>query len=51
MKQRIVAVISGASEVAIGLRILERLAVLDTVETHLVISATAEMTLRHEVGP
>ena len=50
MKQRVVVGISGASGAAIGLRILERLAVLDTVETHLVVSGAAEKTLRHEVG-
>jgi len=50
MKQRVVVGISGASGAAIGLRVLERLAVLDTVETHLVVSGAAEKTLRHEVG-
>ena len=50
MKQRVVIGISGASGAAIGLRILERLATIDTVETHLVISSAAEKTLRHEVG-
>ncbi|HEV2515824.1 MAG TPA: UbiX family flavin prenyltransferase [Devosia sp.] len=51
MTQRVVVGISGASGAAIGLRILERLAALDTVETHLVISDAAEKTLLHEVGP
>lgn len=50
MKQRVVVGISGASGAAIGLRILERLAVLDTIETHLVVSGAAEKTLLHEVG-
>lgn len=50
MKQRVVVGISGASGAAIGLRILERLAVLDTIETHLVVSGAAEKTLQHEVG-
>ena len=50
MKQRVVVGISGASGAAIGLRILERLAAIVSVETHLVISAAAEKTLRQEVG-
>jgi hypothetical protein len=50
MIQRVVVGISGASGAAIGLRILERLANLDDVETHLVVSGAAEKTLRHEVG-
>lgn len=50
MKQRVVVGISGASGAAIGLRILERLAGIDTVETHLVVSGAAEQTLGHEIG-
>ena len=50
MKQRVVVGISGASGAAIGLRVLERLAGIDAVETHLVVSGAAEKTLRHEVG-
>lgn len=50
MKHRVVVGISGASGAAIGLRILERLARIESVETHLVISGPAEKTLRHEVG-
>lgn len=50
MKQRVVVGISGASGAQIGLRILERLAKMESVETHLVISAVAEKTLRHEAG-
>ena len=45
MKQRVVVGISGASGAAIGLRILERLAAIDTIETHLVVSGAAETTL------
>lgn len=51
MKQRVVVGISGASGAAIGLRVLERLASIETVETHLVLSDAAQKTLRHEVGP
>lgn len=51
MKQRVVVGISGASGVAIGLRVLERLAAIDSVETHLVLSEAGKKTLRHEVGP
>jgi flavin prenyltransferase len=50
MKSRVVVGISGASGAAIGLRILERLAAMGTVESHVVVSETAEKTLRHEVG-
>jgi len=50
MKQRVVVGISGASGAAIGLRILDRLAAIESVETHLVISGAGEKTLRHEVG-
>jgi 4-hydroxy-3-polyprenylbenzoate decarboxylase len=51
MKQRIVVGISGASGAALGLRVLQRLAKIDEVETHLVVSGSAELTLAHEVGP
>lgn len=50
MKQRVVVGISGASGAAIGIRVLERLAKIDAVETHLVISDAAEKTLAYEVG-
>lgn len=51
MKQRVVVGISGASGAAIGLRVLERLAAIECVETHLVLSEAAKKTLWHEVGP
>lgn len=51
MRQRVVVGISGASGAALGLRVLERLAATSAVETHLVISRSAELTLAHEVGP
>jgi flavin prenyltransferase len=50
MKARVVVGISGASGAAIGLRILERLAAMGTVESHLVVSEAAEKTLRHEIS-
>lgn len=50
MKKRVVVGISGASGAAIGLRIVERLATFEAVETHLVVSAAGGKTLRHEVG-
>lgn len=49
--QRIVLGVSGASGAAIAMRIAERLRALDGVETHLVISAAAQRTLFHEIGP
>jgi len=51
MSHRVVVGISGASGAALGLRVLERLAEIEGVETHLVISGAAELTLAHEVGP
>jgi 4-hydroxy-3-polyprenylbenzoate decarboxylase len=51
VSQRVVVGISGASGAALGLRVLERLAAIEGVETHLVISGSAELTLAHEVGP
>jgi 4-hydroxy-3-polyprenylbenzoate decarboxylase len=47
--QRVIVGISGASGAAIGLRVLERLAEVGTVETHLVISPAAERTLAAEI--
>lgn len=49
--QRIVVGISGASGAAIGVRLVERLAALEGIEVHLVISTAGERTLAHEVGP
>jgi 4-hydroxy-3-polyprenylbenzoate decarboxylase len=51
VNKRVVVGISGASGAALGLRVLERLAAIEGVETHLVISGSAELTLAHEVGP
>lgn len=48
--ERVIVGISGASGAAIGVRIVERLADLAGVETHLVVSDAARRTLRHEVG-
>jgi 4-hydroxy-3-polyprenylbenzoate decarboxylase len=50
MSHRVVVGISGASGAALGMRVLERLGEIDDVETHLVISRSAELTLAHEVG-
>ncbi|MBN9453412.1 MAG: UbiX family flavin prenyltransferase [Bosea sp.] len=46
---RVIVGISGASGAGIGLRILERLAEMRTIETHLVISPAAERTLATEI--
>ncbi len=47
---RVVVGISGASGAAIAVRIIERLAALEEVEIHLVVSDAARRTLDHEVG-
>jgi 4-hydroxy-3-polyprenylbenzoate decarboxylase len=47
---RVVLGLSGASGAAIGLRVAEILAD-GGVETHLVVTAAAERTLAHEIGP
>lgn len=48
---RVVVAMTGASGAAIGMRVLELLHALAGIETHLVLSAAAERTLAHEVGP
>lgn len=48
-RPRLVVGISGASGVIYGIRLLETLRLLD-VETHLVMSRSAEVTLAHETG-
>lgn len=48
---RVVVAMTGASGAAIGMRVLELLQALAGIETHLVLSAAAERTLAHEVGP
>lgn len=49
-RPRLVLGVSGASGAAIGLRLAELLAGC-AVETHLVVSAAGERTLREEIGP
>jgi len=49
--KRIVIGVSGASGSIIPLKILEKLAKLEDVETHLVVSEAAKRTLRYELGP
>lgn len=49
--RRIVIGVSGASGSIIPLKILEKLAKLEDVEAHLVVSEAAERTLRYELGP
>jgi flavin prenyltransferase len=51
MNQRVVVGISGASGALLGARIVELLADTGRVEIHLVVSAAAEATIAHEVGP
>jgi 4-hydroxy-3-polyprenylbenzoate decarboxylase len=47
-KQRLVVGISGASGVVLGIRALEILSQIDQIETHLVISAAARLTIAQE---
>jgi len=49
--RRVILALTGASGAVLGLRIAERLGARDGVETELVVSAAAERTLRHEIGP
>lgn len=51
MSDRIVVGISGASGAAIGVRVVELLAEAVACETHLVVTAGGERTIRHEIGP
>lgn len=51
MTHRVVVAISGASGTVFGVRVLQLLAAAEGVETHLVVSRSAEVTLEHEVGP
>lgn len=51
MSPRVVVGISGASGALLGTRIVELLADTGRVEIHLVVSAAAEATIAHEVGP
>ncbi|MDX0534664.1 UbiX family flavin prenyltransferase [Sinorhizobium medicae] len=51
IKERIVVGVSGASGAALALRVVERLAEIPSVETHLIVSAAAKRTLLHVVGP
>jgi 4-hydroxy-3-polyprenylbenzoate decarboxylase len=48
--RRIVVAITGATGAVYGVRLLERLRALPGVETHLVISDAASLTLHQEVG-
>ncbi len=49
MKKRIIVGISGASGIIYGIRLLEVLKSIDNVESHLIISESAELTLKLEV--
>jgi flavin prenyltransferase len=48
-KPRLVVGITGASGAIYGIRLLERLRELD-VETHLVVTSWARVTIEHETG-
>ena len=47
-KQRLVVGISGASGVVLGIRALEILCQIDTIETHLLITSAARLTISQE---
>jgi 4-hydroxy-3-polyprenylbenzoate decarboxylase len=49
-RRRLVVGISGASGVIFGVRLLEQLALRPDIETHLVITDAARLTLAHEMG-
>lgn len=49
--RRVILGVSGASGAVLALKIAELLSALASVETHLVVSAAGELTLRHEAGP
>ena len=48
--KRIIVGISGASGAPYGVKLVERLASIDEVETHLVVTRAGEKTLHHESG-
>ena len=49
-QQRLVVGISGASGAILAVRLLEVLAQMDRIETHLVVSPAARLTIRDETG-
>jgi 4-hydroxy-3-polyprenylbenzoate decarboxylase len=49
-RQRLVVGISGASGAILAVRLLEVLALMDEIETHLIVSPAARLTIRDETG-
>lgn len=49
-QKRLIIAITGASGAIYGVRLLRLLKHIDEIETHLVISASGELTLGHELG-
>jgi len=50
VRQRLVIAITGATGAVYGVRLLQNLAAINGIETHLVISDAANLTLHQEVG-
>ncbi len=48
--QRLIVAITGATGAVYGVRLLQHLSAIDGVETHLVVSEAASLTLHQEVG-
>ena len=49
--KRVIVGVSGASGAVLALEVARMLSALASVETHLVISGAAQLTLEHEIGP
>ncbi|NOZ27400.1 MAG: UbiX family flavin prenyltransferase [Chloroflexi bacterium] len=50
MTERLIVAITGASGVIYGIRLLEMLATTDEIETHLILSPAAKITIAQETG-
>lgn len=50
MKRRIITAMSGASGAILGVRLLQALSNMEDIESHLIISDSAKMTIKDETG-